>query len=125
MSYNGNVLVRVNTFTNGKADKNGMESVILNPVAGKCPNRMVLAGTLAANAGFQVGKVYYANCRELEADTQYGRQFRWSVIAEITSPVDIVKMEKELGAAVVFDAGVEAPQTEKEATKADVYADVE
>lgn len=106
--FNSNVLVSVNPFNQGTLDKNGKSPVILNVVAGQAPNRLVLAGTVAENSGFQVGHVYYANCREIEAN-EYGRQFRWTVIQESKSVVDTANLSNALGQPSVFDASTKSP----------------
>ena len=113
--FNSNVLVSVNPFNQGNPDKNGKDPVILNVVAGKAPNRLVLAGTVAENSGFKVGHVYYANCRETEAN-DYGRQFRWTVIQESKSVVETAELSKALGQPQVFDAS-KAPEKAPELTK--------
>ena len=119
--FNANVLVRAAQFNNGTIDKNGKEPVILNVIAGKAPNRLVIAGTVAETAGFELGKVYYANCREIDAN-EYGRQFRWTVVQEISSPVHTVEMSKLLGNPEVFDvtakAKEETPMKENEPVNA-------
>lgn len=113
--FNSNVLVSVNPFNQGTPDKNGKSPVILNVVAGQAPNRLVLAGTVAENSGFEVGHVYYANCREIEAN-EYGRQFRWTVIQESKSVVETAELSKALGQPQVFDAS-KAPEKAPELTK--------
>ena len=102
------VCVSVNHYNNGEPDKNGKDPVILNILAGKAPNRIVLSGTVAENAGFTVGKSYLAQCREREMDDQYGRQFVWNSIKEL-SVKEILESKKDLGSSVVFDAA-EAPE---------------
>ena len=99
--FTGIVLASVNEFTNGALDKNGKQPVILNIVAGKSPNRNVLSGTVAERAGFEVGKTYLASVREVEAN-EYGRQFVWNKLSEATV-IDIIRGQKELGAAQIFD----------------------
>lgn len=110
------VSVSVNHFNNGEPDKNGKDPVILNVLAGKAPNRTVLSGTVAENAGFKVGNSYLAQCRETEMDEQYGRQFIWNSIKEL-SVMDILESKKNLGAATIFDAA-EAPAEVQQAVPA-------
>lgn len=94
-------------FNNGGvADKNGNMPIMLRPVAGKLPNRFVISGTVAANEGFEVGQSYLIDITEREADAQYGRQFQYRRLMTITSPLELVKITKELGQAVIFDAAV-------------------
>jgi len=100
-------IVSVNAYTGSlenpaTADKNGKMPVILNIVAGKAPNRIVLAGTVAENIGFEVGHSYLASCRETEADEEYGRRFQWSKLSPSLAALDLIKASKELGAAVIL-----------------------
>lgn len=101
--FEGLVLVSVNKYNAGTPDKNGMEPVILNVLAGKAPNRIVLSGTVADNAGFEVGNTYLAQCRETEKSEEYGRQFVWNVVQKATMG-DIISARKTIGAPQVFDA---------------------
>ena len=121
--FTSNCLVRVNPFNNGNPDINGKDPVILTVIAGKAPNRIVLAGTVAETAGFEVGKVYYAQCREVERN-EYGRQFRWTPIQEVESVMDTVNLSEKLGEAKVFDATGFA-ETAKEQVKEAVKAGAE
>lgn len=99
--FNSICIVSVNVFNSGTLDKNGKEPVILNVVSGKSPNRTVLSGTIAERAGFEVGKTYLASCSEREAN-EYGRQFVWQKLSE-ASVMDVIKGQKELGAAQYFN----------------------
>jgi len=114
--FNSNVLIKVNPFQNGKTDKNGKDPVILQVVAGKCPNRMVIAGTVAERAGFEIGETYLANVRETEPSDEYGRQFRWSVIAPVSGAIEVLDIQERLGEPVVFDVE-NASFTQEEATQ--------
>lgn len=102
--FEGFALVSVNAYNQGNEDKNGKMPVFLNVLAGKAPNRVVLSGTVAENAGFEVGNTYLAQCRELEPDEEHGRQFSWNVIEKTEGALNIIKARKELGNAQVFDA---------------------
>ena len=64
-------------------DKNGAMPVILDVVAGKCPNKRVLSGTVAERAGMESGKAYLMKAEEIDSD-EYGRQFRYSAIKELS-----------------------------------------
>lgn len=111
--FNGNCLVSVNRFNTGTPEKGtGELPFILNVIAGKAPNRSVISYTVALNAGFKEGKTYLANCREVEPN-EYGRQFRWSVVAEASSLVDIVDASTKLGNPVVFDVTTTASENIK------------
>ncbi len=78
-------------------DKNGEEAIMIQCMAGKMPNRNVLSGTVALRTGLEIGKTYLINIRENGTDEQFGRDFTWTKVQEITSPLEIVKAIKELG----------------------------
>ena len=99
--FTGMIIASVNSFTNGKADKNGLAPVILNVVAGKCPNRTVLAGTIADSMKLETGKTYLFNVTEGEEDPKYGRQFNYNVLSELRG-VEIVTTAKEMDKAEIF-----------------------
>jgi len=98
-NFNSIVAASVNNF-NGNLDKNGKNPVILNVIAGKFPNRNVLAGTIAENLGIEVGKSYLFSVREVESN-EHGRQFIYSKLKEL-SAMEIVDTFKNLGQAEMF-----------------------
>ena len=103
MSFNGLIIASVNAF-NGKtikADKNGLAPVILNIVAGKCPNRTVISGTVADSMGIEVGHTYLLSVTEGNEDPQYGRQFVYNKLKEV-SAMEIVQSAKEMDKAEIF-----------------------
>lgn len=104
--FNGMIVASVNAFTKGEADKNGKNPVILNVIAGKCPNRNVLSGTVAENIGIELGKTYLMSVREGEPDATYGRQFVYSKLSELKG-VEIIQTAKEVGPSSVFDVAAE------------------
>lgn len=125
--YNSLIVAGVNDFTKGTADKNGKSPVILNVVAGTCPNRIVISGTVAERAGIQVGKTYLLQCRETKSDAKYGRQFNYSVM-DTLSGLQIIESQKSLGSAVIFDASkaeVVSNSNADEANEADAFANTE
>lgn len=103
MKFEGLCVVSVNAFNQGSADKNGEMPVFLNVLAGKAPNRVVLSGTVAKNAGFNVGSTYLAQVREGDPDEEYGRQFNWNAVKE-ASMSEIMEARKTVGAPFIFDA---------------------
>lgn len=103
--FNGLIIASANNFSQGSADKNGNNPVLLNVVAGRCPNRNILAGTVAQNNEIEVGKTYLFQVRETEPSEEYGRQFSYQKLKEVTA-MEIISATKDLGAAVIFDAGV-------------------
>jgi hypothetical protein len=109
--FNSIVLISVAPFTNGKLDKNGKQSMLLNVIAGKSPNRNVISGTVAENTGFEAGKLYLAQVREREADAKFGRQFSWIKLAD-ASVADTLDSISKLGNAEIFNVeGVNADVT--------------
>ena len=99
-------VVKVNRF-NGSAnrpavaDKNGMEPIILTSYNGILPNNAkVLSGTVAANNGMQVGKNYMVTLTRTGTDSQYGDQYRYDVVGEL-SPVEIAQNIQTLGKGVI------------------------
>jgi len=100
----GLALVNPVRFNTDVTDKNGKLPVMLRPVAGKLPNKFIIAGTIAENEGFEVGKTYLVQIMEREADSTYGRQFTYQKLSEVTSPLEIVRMQKEIGEGIIFDA---------------------
>jgi hypothetical protein len=99
--FNSIIVATVNKFNNGEEDKNGKLPVILNVVAGKCPNRNVLSGTVAENAGFEVGETYLIQCREIEPSEEYGRQFVYNKMKSL-DVVNILDSIKQLPKAEIF-----------------------
>ena len=100
----GLALVNPVQFNTDVTDKNGKLPVMLRPVAGKLPNKFIIAGTIAQNEGFEIGKTYLVQIMEREADAIYGRQFTYQKLSEVSSPLEIVKMQKEIGEGIIFDA---------------------
>ena len=99
-------VVKVNRF-NGSAnrpavaDRNGMEPIILTSYNGILPNNAkVLSGTVAANNGMQVGKNYMVTLTRTGTDSQYGDQYRYDVVGEL-SPVEIAQNIQTLGKGVI------------------------
>lgn len=99
--FNSLIIASVGNYTKGKADKNGCEPVILKVVAGKCPNRTILAGTVAEMLDIVPGKTYLFSVNEKEEDPTYGRQFSFTKLKEVDA-LEIVKSAKEMDKAEVF-----------------------
>ena len=92
-------------------DTNGKMPVLLNVVAGQCPNARVLSGTVAERNGFEVGKCYLTSVSETEPrdykdeesdDIITTRNFNYSAVAPATFS-EILQAKKELGAPVLID----------------------
>ena len=122
MSFNSIVLVKATQiaagtiFKSGKVaqlDRNQQEPMLMSPVAGKFPNRsLIISGTVALSAGFKPDKTYLASITEVEAN-EYGRQFQWKMLKEV-SAVEIIETQERLGNVTVFNVSEktsEATQT--------------
>lgn len=97
--FNETIVVTITDFSGTTTpDKNGLMPVMLQCIAGTMPNRNVLSGTVAERTGFEVGKTYLANVREAGYDDDFGDDYTFIKVAEITSALDIVRATKELGA---------------------------
>ena len=109
----GLAIVAVSSFQgeNSGADVNGLMPVYLNPICGNIPDRNVLAGTVARNSGFEEGKSYLAKWTRLEDDPEYGAQYGWTKVNEITDPLAIINAEAQLGAGRVFKVASVAEST--------------
>ena len=109
----GLAIVAVSSFQgeNSGADVNGLMPVYLNPICGIIPERNVLSGTVARNSGFEEGKSYLAKWTRLEDDPEYGAQYCWTKVNEITDPLAIINAEVQLGAGRVFKVASVAEST--------------
>ena len=102
MSFESKIIVSVELFNrkdeNGNLvlDKNDKQPVMLRVLAGKCPNRNVISGTVAENSKFESGKRYFVQVQEVEEDATNGRQFRFINLGEV-SLMECLQGEKELG----------------------------
>lgn len=113
---NGTAVVSVSTFTGGEnrgiSKKDGLQSVILNPLAGKIPSRRVLAGALAQSAGFVPGAAYIVGFTEGEeqeyenniGDTVRGRQFNFSNGGKC-APLDVAELMTRWGSPEIINIG--------------------
>jgi hypothetical protein len=104
--FNELVLVNVTKFNGSNTpDKNGLLPVMLQCIAGKMPNRNVLSGTMASENGFEIGKSYLVNIRECGFDIDFGTDFTFVNLKEVTTSSDIILSAKELGTAeiIIFD----------------------
>tara|TARA_R110002060_G_scaffold37860_1_gene48968 strand:- start:408 stop:758 length:351 start_codon:yes stop_codon:yes gene_type:complete len=94
-------------------DKHGKMPVILNVIAGQCPNKRVVAGTIAERNGFITGKAYLFQATEGEPNAEYGRQFNFTAVKEATL-MEVVEAGKLLGPAALLDATTEEVKQEIE-----------
>ena len=100
--FNEIILVSVTPFSGSTdTDKNGLESVMLQLIAGKMPNRNVLSGTVAHRLGIKVGETYLMNVREQGEDIEFGQDFTFIKVKHLTEAEDIVRTSKELSPPVI------------------------
>jgi len=114
-NFSSIIIASVNDFAQGNVDKNGQSPVYLNVVAGKCPNRNVLSGTIAKSIGIEVGKTYLLSVKEGEPSEQYGRQFVYQKLKEL-SAMEIVQSVAQMDSAQMFDVAAKEVTTSKATT---------
>src|SRR6218665_923758 len=97
------IVVKVTTY-NGTTtlDRNGKAPVMLQCIAGTMPNRNVLSGTVAENAGIEVDKTYLMQVREIGDDREVGRSFNWIVLDELHG-TEIIRGQEMLGRPTVVN----------------------
>ena len=93
-------------------DKNHLTPILLDVVAGSCPNRRVLSGTVAKRAGMIEDNTYMCKYEEIDA-TEYGRQFRFSTIVQLTSPSEILEAVMSLGMPNLIEVVKNNPEMTK------------
>ena len=124
--FNAIILVNAQEF-NGidpktdevRRDRHGKKATLLSILAGKCPNRNVISGTVAEDRGFVHGKTYLAQVQE-RPENDYGRQFNFTKLSEAT-PLEIIQAAKELGTAEIFN--IDDNTSEKDEVEEIVVAD--
>jgi hypothetical protein len=98
-------VVKCAVLSNGKADKNGLESIILDAVAGRVPKNRVMSGTIADRQGFEANKAYMISIETLPSN-EYGEQYRFTNLGQLNG-LELIKTCKELGKGIVVEATVE------------------
>lgn len=99
-------VVKVNQFNGSAArpattDKNGLAPVVLTSYNGTLPaNARVLSGTVAQRAGMYEGHNYAVRLVLTGVDRQYGEQYRYEVVGEV-STVEVITKLKEFGTGIV------------------------
>lgn len=101
--YTSKVVATAKSFNseNAKLDKNGKSPVFLNVISGKAPNRNILAGTIAENEGIEIGKTYLFQVSEKETSEEFGRQFVWNKISEM-SGLEVLQAETFMNQPEIF-----------------------
>lgn len=112
-TFNEMIVVTVTPYSGTTTpDKNGLMPVMLQCIAGKMPNRNVLAGTVAERAGFEVGKTYLVQVREQGEDKVFGKAYSFVKVSELDG-LQAVDAAKKIGPAEIFT--VERPEGFEEA----------
>lgn len=70
---------------NAKADRSGNMPLILNVLGGKCPNKRLFSQGWADVQGMEVGRTYLINSIETDPHPDFGRQFRFDNVQEVTA----------------------------------------
>jgi hypothetical protein len=86
-NFNGIFIGKVTAFQKAGqlTDANGHQNIILTPIAGKCPSKRVISGSLALTQGFVPGDVVAVSFTEGEVDVDYGRQFGFTNMGRLTT----------------------------------------
>lgn len=104
MKTNGLFLGAVCNYNSNNAslDKHGLAPVIIEALAGSCPNKRVISGTVAKNMGIEVGSTYIFKFTMLEEDPEYGSQYSFLSCGLIDDPMKILDIEERLGSANII-----------------------
>ena len=108
MKNSGMFLATVCKFTGNKEnpampDINGLMPIILEPLAGACPNKRVIAGTVARNMGIEENQVYLFKWTRLEDDVDYGSQFGFVAVTHVQDPIQIITASNSLGDSKIIE----------------------
>lgn len=85
------------------ADRNGLLPVLLDVVAGICPKKRVIAGTVSKNMGLEEGITYLFKFTRLEDDPEYGTQYSFTKISAIHDVMQTIQASAQLGEATLID----------------------
>ena len=121
-------VVKVNQFNGSAArpattDKNGLAPVVLTSYNGTLPaNARVISGTVAQRAGMFEGFNYAVKLVLTGVDPNYGEQYRYDVVGEV-STLEVVTKLKEFGQGIVQRESEGIPaNTEPKVTSAEKVA---
>lgn len=98
-----------------KEDKNGNAPFILTVLAGKAPNRNIIAGTVGNSLGLEPKKTYALQVREVDAN-DHGRQFVYEGVQELTV-MERIQGVSMLGNAKIVNVDATVENTEAATTK--------
>ena len=86
-----------------KANKNGDFPVVLVVLAGACPKKRVIDGTVFTNMNIEMDTNYLFSFSAGEIDTTHGQEYNFTPVVEIVSVMDNIKIIQELGEPVLLD----------------------
>lgn len=86
-----------------KANKNGEFPVVLVVIAGKCPKKRVLDGSVFTNMNIEMDTTYLFSFSAGDIDPNYGQEYNFTPIVEIVSVMDTIKIVQELGSPELLD----------------------
>ena len=86
-----------------KPDSNDLMPVILEPLGGTCPNKRVLAGTVARNMNIEEKQVYLFKWTRLEDDEEYGSQFGFVAVTHLPDPLQVITASQSLGDSTIIE----------------------
>ena len=98
-------LATVSNYNSNSAttDKNGLLPMLLDVVAGICPKKRVIAGTVSKNMGLEEGITYLFKFTQLEDDADYGTQYAFTKISAVHDVMQILQATAQLGDATLID----------------------
>ena len=98
-------LATVSTYNSNTAtpDKNGLLPMLIDVVAGICPKKRVIAGTVYKNMGLEEGITYLFKFTQLEDDADYGTQYAFTKISVVHDVMQILQATAQLGDATLID----------------------
>lgn len=112
---NGEALVKVEPLqrknaTTGlteyvKDKSSGLQTVILVPKAGKIPYQRTLSGALAQRLGLIEGSMYHVDWTEQAPSAEYGRQFNFDNLGEVSGYKAIREIKDDLGEPIILGTG--------------------
>lgn len=126
MAFNGMFIGRVTAFQKAGqlTDANGHQNVILTPIAGKCPSKRVIAGSLALTQGFVPGDVVAVSFTEGQRDEEYGRQFSFTNVGRLTT-MEALGAVAQFGNPEIVDVEDDNVSTAAPATPAEKAAELQ
>mgnify|MGYP003402234121 CR=1 FL=1 len=110
-------LVSVRTFNGKKSepptpDSQGYMPVYLDSFNGELPERSAtIAGTVAKNAGLEVGNTYLLKITKTSVDPVYGPRYSYSTLGGAVDPLDAAERLKTMDKGHCVDLTVKAKET--------------